>query len=111
MGRSSPRPSSRSFCRRSSIDSRPDTGSRLPVIVGPTAVGKSDFLFSILDERFEVISADSMQVYRGMDIGTAKPSRADLSRLPHHLLDVLEPSRKFSAGEFVRRADGLVAAT
>lgn len=72
-------------------------------------MGKSDFLFSVLDERFEVISADSMQVYRGMDIGTAKPARADLSRLPHHLLDVVEPSRQFSAGEFVRRADDLVA--
>ena len=50
-----------------------------------------------------------MQVYRGMDIGTAKPSRTDLARLPHHLLDVVEPSQQFSAGEFVRRADGLVA--
>jgi tRNA dimethylallyltransferase len=62
----------------------------------------------VLDERFEVISADSMQVYRGMDIGTAKPSRTDLSRLPHHLIDVVDPSRQFSAGEFVRRADDLV---
>ncbi len=72
-------------------------------------MGKSDFLFSVLDERFEVISADSMQVYRGMDIGTAKPPRAYLSRLPHHLIDIVEPSRQFSAGEFVRRADELVA--
>jgi tRNA dimethylallyltransferase len=77
--------------------------------LGPTAVGKSEFLFSVLDGRFEVISADSMQVYRGMDIGTAKPSGASLARLPHHLLDVVEPSQQFSAGEFVRRADGLVA--
>jgi tRNA dimethylallyltransferase len=56
-----------------------------------------------------VISADSMQVYRGMDIGTAKPSRTDRERLPHHLLDIVEPSRQFSAGEFVRRADELIA--
>jgi len=56
-----------------------------------------------------VISADSMQVYRGMDIGTAKPTRSDLARLPHHLLDVVDPSAQFSAGEFVRRADGLIA--
>jgi tRNA dimethylallyltransferase len=49
-----------------------------------------------------------MQVYRGMDIGTAKPSRTDLARLPHHLLDVVEPSAPFSAGEFVRRADELI---
>ncbi len=72
-------------------------------------MGKSDFLFSVLDDRFEVISADSMQVYRGMDIGTAKPTGPDLARLPHHLLDVVEPSRQFSAGEFVRRADALVS--
>ncbi len=49
-----------------------------------------------------------MQVYRGMDIGTAKPDAAVRARLPHHLLDVAEPSRQFSAGEFVRLADGLV---
>jgi tRNA dimethylallyltransferase len=88
----------------------PERHSRVPVVFGPTAVGKSDFLFSCLDGRFEVISADSMQVYRGMDIGTAKPSRAELSRLPHHLLDVVEPSGQFSAGEFVRHADGLIEA-
>jgi tRNA dimethylallyltransferase len=87
---------------------RPERGSRVPVVFGPTAVGKSDFLFSCLDGRFEVISADSMQVYRGMDIGTAKPSRAELSRLPHHLLDVVDPSAQFSAGEFVRRSDELI---
>jgi tRNA dimethylallyltransferase len=56
-----------------------------------------------------VISADSMQVYRGMDIGTAKPSPAERARLPHHLVDVVDPSAQFSAGEFVRRADALVA--
>ena len=50
-----------------------------------------------------------MQVYRGMDVGTAKPSRADRERLPHHLIDIVEPSRQFSAGEFVQRADELVA--
>ena len=49
-----------------------------------------------------------MQVYRGMDIGTAKPSRAERERLPHHLLDIADPSQQFSAGEFVRRADELV---
>jgi tRNA dimethylallyltransferase len=55
-----------------------------------------------------VISADSMQVYQGMDVGTAKPSRADRERLPHHLLDIVDPSRQFSAGDFVRRADVLI---
>lgn len=62
----------------------------------------------MFDRRFEVISADSMQVYRGMDIGTAKPSPADRARLPHHLIDIVEPSRQFSAGEFVRRAEELI---
>lgn len=49
-----------------------------------------------------------MQVYRGMDVGTAKPSASDRARLPHHLVDIVDPSRQFSAGDFVRRADELV---
>jgi tRNA dimethylallyltransferase len=78
------------------------------VIFGPTAVGKSDVLFSLLDRRFEIVNADSMQVYRGMDVGTAKPSAELASRLPHHLLSVLDPSEQYSAGEFVRRAEDLI---
>lgn len=76
-------------------------------IVGPTAVGKSA-LAMVLAERLpeggEIINADALQVYRGMDVGTAKPSAEDLARVPHHLIDILEPAERYSAGEFARRA-------
>lgn len=88
----------------------------IPVLLlfGPTASGKT----AILEELFtgpdalpsEIISADSMQVYRGMDIGTAKPDPSLRSRLPHHLIDVCEPSEQFSVGDFVREADELCPA-
>ncbi len=52
----------------------------------------------------EIVNGDSLQVYRGFDIGTAKPSREERSRVPHHLIDILDPSEAFSAGEFRRRA-------
>lgn len=60
--------------------------------------------------RVEIISADSMQVYRGMDVGTAKPPAELLSRLPHHLIDIRHPSEGFCAGDFVREADACCAA-
>lgn len=56
----------------------------------------------------EIINADSMQVYRGMDIGTAKPGRDVLERLPHRMLDIVEPDRQFNVGEFCRRAEKLI---
>jgi tRNA dimethylallyltransferase len=65
-------------------------------------------LFSVLDARFEVVNADSMQVYRHMDIGTAKPSADDLRRLPHHLVSVVDPSEQFNAGRFVTEAERLI---
>ncbi len=75
----------------------------LVVIAGPTASGKSE-LAIYLAEVFngEVISADSMQVYEGMDIGTAKPSGEEQSRVPHHMLSIIRPGDPFSAGEYVR---------
>jgi tRNA dimethylallyltransferase len=74
-------------------------------ILGPTASGKHEAAI-LLAERIgaEIISVDSMKVYRGMDIGTAKPSRADLARVPHHLVDICDPSETYSAGRFVRDA-------
>jgi tRNA dimethylallyltransferase len=77
------------------------------VLFGPTAVGKTELLerLAAVFPRLEVINADSMQVYRGLDIGTAKPTRAVLERIPHHLIDVVDPDTQFSAGEFVRRAE------
>ncbi|QQO07466.1 tRNA (adenosine(37)-N6)-dimethylallyltransferase MiaA [Breznakiella homolactica] len=80
------------------------------ILFGPTASGKTE----ILERLFagpgavvpaEVVSADSMQVYRGMDIGTAKPGQELLDRLPHHLIDIKNPDEQFNAGEFVRLAD------
>lgn len=86
---------------------------RVVLLLGPTAVGKSQLLDDLLPQlrrrRVEVINADSRQVYRGLDAGTAKPPARLRSRLPHHLIDVVEPDRQFSAGDFVRAADRLVA--
>ncbi len=77
------------------------------VLFGPTAVGKTELLERLVAmfPRLEVINADSMQVYRGLDVGTAKPSGQVLQRIPHHLIDIVDPDTQFSAGEFVRRAE------
>jgi len=83
---------------------------RLLLLAGPTAVGKSA-LALLLAEKLggEIVSVDSMQVYRGLDIGTAKASRADRARVPHHLIDVVEVSEPFDAAQFVRLASQAVA--
>ncbi len=73
----------------------------LIVILGPTASGKTDLSLSIYEQiDCEIISADSRQVYKYLDIGTAKPSREILSNYKHHLIDFLEPNQDFSAGQF-----------
>lgn len=79
------------------------------IIVGPTASGKSA-LGVALARRFdgEVISADSRQVYRGLDIGTGKISRREMQNVPHHLLDVASPRKTFSAGDFAKKARAAV---
>ncbi len=71
------------------------------IILGATAVGKTEVSL-LLAERMggEIVSADAFQVYRGMDIGTAKPGPAELSRIPHHLIDILEINEKYSASRF-----------
>src|ERR1044071_8070660 len=75
------------------------------MIAGATAVGKSDVTL-LLAERLgaEIISVDSMQGYRGLDIGTAKPSMEDRKRVPHHLSDVVELNESFDAAQFAARA-------
>ncbi len=77
----------------------------LIVIVGQTASGKSDIAMQ-LAQQFdgEIICADSRTVYRGMDIGTAKPTSADQAKVPHHLLDVVTPDESFTAADFQRLA-------
>src|SRR3954466_13259162 len=79
-------------------------------IVGPTATGKSELGMALAEELGgEIVNADALQVYRGLDIGTAKPSPADRGRVPHHLVDILEPHEVYSAGEFARRAQEAIA--
>jgi len=75
------------------------------LLMGPTASGKTDFAIRLC-ERFpcDVISVDSALVYRGMDIGTAKPDAVTLEHTPHRLIDFLDPEQSYSAGEFVRDA-------
>ncbi|HUO87354.1 MAG TPA: tRNA (adenosine(37)-N6)-dimethylallyltransferase MiaA [Thermoanaerobaculia bacterium] len=72
-------------------------------ILGPTASGKSDLGMKVAAEvGGEIVNADALQVYRGLDIGTAKPTAEERRAVPHHLLDLLEPEERFSAGEFAR---------
>jgi tRNA dimethylallyltransferase len=73
----------------------------LLALVGPTASGKTALGLSVaLELDAEIVSADSMLVYRGMDIGTAKPTRADQARVPHHLVDLIAPSEPFSVARY-----------
>lgn len=84
-------------------------------IVGPTASGKSAVAMSFARRRIaagsaaEIVSCDSMQVYRGMDIGTAKPSRADRAEVPHHMIDLVEPSVDHDLPQFLASARGALA--
>jgi tRNA dimethylallyltransferase len=79
-------------------------------IVGATATGKSELAMELAAELGgEIVSADSLQVYRGLDLGTAKPSAADRARVPHHLVDILSPDELYSAGEFARLARAAIA--
>lgn len=79
--------------------------NRLIVIVGPTAVGKSALALQLAQRLGgEIVSGDSMCVYRGMDIGTAKPSREERNLAPHHLIDIKDPAEPFSVVEFQQLA-------
>lgn len=82
---------------------------KLVVIIGPTAVGKTDLSLE-LAEQFdgEIISGDSMQVYREMDIGTAKASPHELARVPHHLIDIISPRDEYSVAQFQESATRLI---
>src|SRR5689334_5946336 len=79
------------------------------LLMGPTAAGKTDLAIDLATEfPLEIVSVDSAMIYRGLDIGTGKPSPAVLQRTPHHLVDILEPSERYSAGQFVRDARRLI---
>ncbi|MEO8295659.1 MAG: tRNA (adenosine(37)-N6)-dimethylallyltransferase MiaA [Gemmatimonadota bacterium] len=81
----------------------------VPVICGPTAVGKTAVALALSALwKMEVVSADSRQIYRDLDIGTAKPARKERARLPHHGLDLIKPGERYSAGRFARDAAGWI---
>jgi tRNA dimethylallyltransferase len=86
------------------------TDNRLIVITGPTASGKTSLAIELAEQYGgEIICADSRTVYRGMDIGTAKPTKADQARVRHHLLDVANPDERFTAADFQRLARAAIA--
>jgi tRNA dimethylallyltransferase len=81
----------------------------LILIVGPTAVGKTELAIQLAEKlNGEIISADSRLFYRGMDIGTAKPSREELARVPHHLIDIVNPDETLSLAVFQEKAKELI---
>jgi tRNA dimethylallyltransferase len=84
------------------------------ILAGPTAVGKTDVSILLAQELLgEIVSADSMQIYRGMDIGTAKPTSEQRKLVYHHMIDIVEPNQPYSVGDYLRDArsaiDGIIA--
>lgn len=78
---------------------------KILVIVGPTASGKTRMAVELAQRHNgEVISADSMQIYRTMDIGTAKPTKEEMGGIPHHMIDVADPEEDFSVARYVEMA-------
>src|SRR6266581_166314 len=83
---------------------------RIVLIVGPTASGKSALALRLAEAAgAEIVSADSQQVYRGMDIGTGKVGTEERARVPHHLIDVVTPAETMTAARFAELADAAVA--
>jgi tRNA dimethylallyltransferase len=94
-----------SLSRRSEAKADSIFHLRPVLLAGPTAAGKSEIALRLAGQLGgEIISADSMQVYRGLDIGTAKPSPADRARVPHHLIDICDLTESFDAAQFARLA-------
>jgi tRNA dimethylallyltransferase len=82
---------------------------KIVIILGPTAVGKTDISLELASSfAGEIVSADSMQVYRHLDIGTSKPTRQERERVPHHLIDIVDPDGEFNAALFRGLADGII---
>jgi tRNA dimethylallyltransferase len=85
--------------------------ARLVVVAGPTASGKTALAIALARRLGgEIVNADSQQVYRGLDVGTAKPTREERAAVPHHLLDVAEPGEGMDAARYVALADAAIAA-
>lgn len=84
--------------------------TKVAALVGPTAVGKTEVSLRVAEELVaEIVSVDSMQIYRGMDVGTAKPSAGDRERVPHHLIDLRDPSHELTVAEFQELGRGAIA--
>src|SRR5688572_12129032 len=84
--------------------------SPLILIVGPTAVGKTELAIRLAQKlNGEIISADSRLFYKGMDVGTAKPSPEELARVPHHLINIVDPDETLSLAVFQQKASGSIA--
>ena len=95
----------------SALPAPPADGPPVPVLCGPTAAGKSAAAMAVAARLpIEIVSVDSAQVYRGMDIGTAKPTAAERRAVPHHLIDVADPTEPYSAARFAREAAAAIAA-
>jgi tRNA dimethylallyltransferase len=83
---------------------------KVVIVLGPTAVGKSEVALALAEKfRGEIVNADSQQVYRSMDIGTGKPSKAERERVRHHLIDIVNPDEGFNAALFRRLATDAIA--
>lgn len=86
------------------------TSAEAVLLLGPTASGKSALALALAERLpLEIVTIDSAQVYRGMDIGTAKPTAAERTHVPHHLLDLRDPDQTYSAADFVRDATRAIA--
>jgi len=82
----------------------------IPILTGPTGTGKTEVALALAREfPIEIVSVDSAQVFRGLDIGSAKPSAAIRAQVPHHLLDLVDAGASYSAGQFVRDATAAIA--
>ena len=94
------------------MNAEPTQGRRMiPTIVGPTGVGKTSVAVLAAGALGgEIISADSRQVYRGMDIGTAKPTPEEQALARHHLIDIIEPSERYDAARFAADAETVISA-
>jgi len=82
--------------------------SKIIFLFGPTGVGKTELIETYFTKNYQIINADSKQIYRKLDIGSAKPSAQLLQKIKHHLVDIKEPNESFSVGEFVKLADEAV---
>ena len=82
---------------------------RLLAVVGPTASGKSALALEIAKRHGgEIVSCDSMQIYRRMDVGTAKPTAQEMAQVPHHMIDIVEPWENYSCADFVAQASDVI---